>query len=198
MDGSPAAERSLELADEAMGAIDLDGVITHLSAAVRGFTDGGDPCRAGAGLRPAGRHDGAPAAVHGGQGLVRPCRAAGGRPRRRASSRGGWPSRRWAATSTIPTVLLPEAELALDRARRFGDLDLETKALADGGLAHVQVGDVAGGHGDARRGDGARVRRRPAGPAPRKSVCSFFTACYYAADFERFGVVERRCSAGTG
>ncbi len=32
-----------------------------------------------------------------------------------------------------PSVLIDRAELALDRARRFGDVDLEIKALADGG-----------------------------------------------------------------
>ena len=44
-----------------------------------------------------------------------------------------------------PAELLAEAELALDRARRFGDVNLETKALADAGLAHVQAGRVAEG-----------------------------------------------------
>ena len=44
-----------------------------------------------------------------------------------------------------PEELLARAELALDRARRFGDVNLETKALADGGLAHVQAGRVAEG-----------------------------------------------------
>lgn len=38
--------------------------------------------------------------------------------------------------------MLAAAELALDRARRFGDVDLETKALADAGLAHVQSGRI--------------------------------------------------------
>ncbi len=44
-----------------------------------------------------------------------------------------------------PAVLLARAELALDRARRFGDVNLETKALADAGLAHVQLGRMAEG-----------------------------------------------------
>ena len=44
-----------------------------------------------------------------------------------------------------PAELLAAAELALDRARRFGDVNLETKALADAGLAHVQAGRVAEG-----------------------------------------------------
>ena len=44
-----------------------------------------------------------------------------------------------------PAELLAGAELALDRARQFGDVNLETKALADAGLAHVQAGRVAEG-----------------------------------------------------
>ncbi|TDD17467.1 hypothetical protein E1218_27975, partial [Kribbella turkmenica] len=44
-----------------------------------------------------------------------------------------------------PHELLRRAELALDRARRFGDVDLEAKALADGGLAQVQAGNLVGG-----------------------------------------------------
>ena len=59
-----------------------------------------------------------------------------------------------------PAELLAAAELALDRARRFGDVNLETKALADAGLAHVQAGRVGRGHGAARRGDGAGLRAR--------------------------------------
>ena len=59
-----------------------------------------------------------------------------------------------------PAELLADAELALDRARRFGDVNLETKALADAGLAHVQAGRIARGHAPARRGDGAGVRPR--------------------------------------
>ena len=44
-----------------------------------------------------------------------------------------------------PGELLDAAELALARARRFGDVNLETKALADLGLAHVQRGSVVEG-----------------------------------------------------
>ncbi|GIU87393.1 MAG: hypothetical protein KatS3mg009_1908 [Acidimicrobiia bacterium] len=44
-----------------------------------------------------------------------------------------------------PAVLEERAALALDRARRFRDADLEVKALADGGLARVQAGNVTDG-----------------------------------------------------
>ena len=84
-----------------------------------------------------------------------------------------------------PAELLAAAELALDRARRFGDVNLETKALADAGLAHVQAGRVA--EGMALLDEAMALACGPADDrdARAKSVCSFFTACYYAADFER-------------
>ena len=86
-----------------------------------------------------------------------------------------------------PAVLLAAAELALDRARRFGDLNLETKALADGGLAHVQAGRVA--EGMAMLDEAMALACGPADDTATaaKSVCSFFTACYFTADFERAG-----------
>ena len=46
-DRSAAAEAALQRADEAYARADVDSVITHLSAAVRGFTDVGDRRRAG-------------------------------------------------------------------------------------------------------------------------------------------------------
>lgn len=86
-----------------------------------------------------------------------------------------------------PRELLARASLALDRARRFGDVDLEAKALADGGLARVQAGEVAEG---MRMLDEAIALW--CGPAANQDaasmgVCSFFTACYYAADYDRAG-----------
>ena len=97
-----------------------------------------------------------------------------------------------------PAELLAAAELALDRARRFGDVNLETKALADAGLAHVQAGRVA--EGMALLDEAMALACGPAddADAAAKSVCSFFTACYFAADFERGGVVDATCSASTG
>jgi len=84
-----------------------------------------------------------------------------------------------------PAVLLSAAELALDRARRFGDVNLETKALADAGLAHVQSGRIA--EGMALLDEAMALACGPArtSDAAAKSVCSFFTACYHAADFAR-------------
>ncbi|MGH2686783.1 MAG: hypothetical protein ACRDJP_15060, partial [Actinomycetota bacterium] len=84
-----------------------------------------------------------------------------------------------------PADLLSRAELALDRARRFGDVDLETKALADAGLANVQAGRIAAGMAMLDEAM-ALACASAADPDSRgKSVCSFFTACYFTADFDR-------------
>ena len=86
-----------------------------------------------------------------------------------------------------PHELLRRAELALDRARRFGDVDLEAKALADGGLAHVQAGNLV--EGMSMLDEAVALWCGPAEDhdAAGMGVCSFFTACYYAADFDRVG-----------
>src|SRR5262249_19239997 len=69
----------------------------------------------------------------------------------------------------------------------FGDVNLETKALADAGLAHVQAGRVA--EGMALLDEAMALACGPADDTATagKSVCSFFTACYFSADFERAG-----------
>ena len=146
MPGIEEAERALELADEAFARFDVDAVVAHLSAAIRGFTAAGDNMPGGDGVRPPRRR----------------LRQRHGQPDRRAA-RGSRRARRlvedeppcleqgWVAVAAMgcdvddPAELLAGAELALDRARRFGDVNLETKALADGGLAHVQAGRVAEG-----------------------------------------------------
>src|SRR5262249_9611765 len=59
--------------------------------------------------------------------------------------------RGWVAVADIgcnvddPSVLRENCDIALEMARRFGDIDLEAKALADGGLALTEIGDVAEG-----------------------------------------------------
>lgn len=84
-----------------------------------------------------------------------------------------------------PAELRARAELALDRARRFGDVDLEAKALADGGLAHVQAGEVP--EGMRMMDEAIALWCGPAADrdAASMGVCSFFTACYYAAEYDR-------------
>lgn len=85
-----------------------------------------------------------------------------------------------------PAVLRERADLALDRARRFGDVDLEVKALADGGLARVQAGQVPEGMGMVDESMALACGGGTGDPGVvGMSVCSFYTACYYTGDFER-------------
>lgn len=101
-----------------------------------------------------------------------------------------------------PALLHARAQLALDRARQFGDVNLETKALADLGLALVQAGRLADGM--ALLDEAMALACGPADDiaATGKSVCSFFTACYYAADFDRASTwaesLRRQGLIGTG
>ena len=175
----------LRHADEAFARFDVDGMITHLSAAVRTFTAEGDVRQA---ALASARLGDAMATVLGNLPaahvwFARATRLLAGEP--------PCVEQGWVAVAAMgcevadPAVLLAAAELALDRARRFGDVELETKALADGGLAHVQSGRID--HGMAMLDEAMALA---CGPAPNglpvaASVCSFFTACYHAADFER-------------
>ena len=176
----------LGLAAKAFGAGEYNDAVTHLTTAAREFTAAGDN-RAAAmicvrvgdlfthflGNRVAG-HPWYRRAAR----LVEdepPCVEQG-----------------WAALAGLgcdvgdPAVLIERAEFALERARRFGSVDLEIKALADGGLAHVEAGRVAEGMALI---DEAMALACSGGTedegAVGKSVCSFFTACYVTADFER-------------
>ena len=97
-----------------------------------------------------------------------------------------------------PAELLAAAELALDRARRFGDVNLETKALADAGLAHVQAGRVSGGDGAARRGDGAGVRSGRRHVDGRQVGLLVLHRLLPHRRLRPGGVVGRTCSASTG
>jgi tetratricopeptide (TPR) repeat protein len=174
-------------ADAAIAAWDVDGAVAHLAAAVRGFTDRGE------------RRSAAMACARMGDMY------ANGLSNRLAAR--GWFNRAihlvedeepcleqgWVAVAAMgcdvadPDVLRARAELALDRARRFGDVNLETKALADCGLAHVEAGRVA--EGMAMLDEAMALACGGGADEPSmaaKSVCSFFTACYQTADLERF------------
>jgi tetratricopeptide (TPR) repeat protein len=83
-------------------------------------------------------------------------------------------------------ALMARADDALELARRFGAVDLEVKALADGGLARVQAGLID--EGMARLDEALALACGGDEHDPEvigKSVCSFYTACYQAADFDR-------------
>jgi tetratricopeptide (TPR) repeat protein len=180
-------ERALALADEAYDRFDVDALVAHLSAAIRSFTAAGDRRRAAMACARLGD------VYANGMGNLTAGRAWFARGRRLVEDEPPCVEQGWVAVAALgcdvgdPAVLLACAELALDRARRFGDVNLETKALADGGLAHVQAGRVS--EGMALLDEAMALACGPADDldATSKSACSFFTACYYAADFDRAG-----------
>lgn len=178
-------ELAIAAADEAFVRRDVDAIVAQLSAAIRAFTAAGDPCRAAIACARLGD------AMANALGNPTAARAWFSRARRLVADLPPCPEQGWVAVAAMgcdvddPAELLESAELALDRARRFGDVNLETKALADAGLAHVQLGRLADGM--ALLDEAMALACGPAddGDAAAKSVCSFFTACYYAADYGR-------------
>jgi hypothetical protein len=178
-------EESLRLADEAMGRFEVDAALAHLAAAVRSFQDAGDPCRGAIACMRTGD------LLSNALGNATASRAWHARARRLADDLPDCVEQGWVAVAGVgcdvddPEELRQRAELALDRARRFGDVNLEGKALADGGLAVVQAGDVA--RGMAMLDEAMALVCGPAddSDAASRSVCSFFTACYVAVDFDR-------------
>jgi tetratricopeptide (TPR) repeat protein len=181
------AELALQRAHEAMDRFELDATVAHLSAAVRGFTAAGDCRRAAMTCVQLGD------VLANAMGNLTAGRAWFARARRLVEDEPPCLEQGWAAVAAMgcevddPAELLAAAELALDRARRFGDVNLETKALADAGLAHVQAGRLD--EGMALLDEAMALACGPADATDwvAKSVCSFFTACYVAADFERAG-----------
>lgn len=179
------AERSLALAAEARAAFDIDGIVAHLSAAMRVLTAAGDVRQAAMVCVALGD------VLANVMGNLTAGRAWFSRANALLADEAPCIEQGWAAVAAMgcdvgdPDELLACAELALDRARRFGDVNLETKALADGGLAHVQAGRVE--QGMAMLDEAMALVCGPADDedAAGKSACSFFTACYYSADFER-------------
>jgi hypothetical protein len=187
MTGVEDAERALERADEAFARFDVDALVAHLSAAVRGFTAAGDRRRAAMACVRLGD------VLGNAMGNLTAGRAWFARAARLVSEEPPCIEQGWVAVAPMgcdvgdPAELLASAELALDRARRFGDLNLETKALADGGLALVQAGRIP--EGMAMLDEAMALACGPMEDLEvgGRAVCSFFTACYYAADFERAG-----------
>jgi tetratricopeptide (TPR) repeat protein len=185
IDESPA--RQVELANLAQGAGDLDATAAHLSAAIRQYTAAGD--RKAAAMVCARLGD----LFESFLGNRTAARAWFQRAARLLEDEPPCVEQGWVAVFGVgcevddPAVLRARAELALDRARRFGDVNLETKALADGGLAYVQAGQVA--EGMTMLDEAMALACGPADDveAAGKSVCSFLTACYYTADFDRAG-----------
>ena len=177
---------SFERADEAMAVGDLDGFVAHLSTAVRQATAAGDLRRASLACARLGE---AYASGMGNRVAARPWFT---RAVRLLADEEPCVEQGWAALAPMgcdvedPAVLLERAHFALDLARRFGEVDLEVKALADGGLAKVYAGDLDDGM--AMLDEAMALACGGAGSkndAAAKSVCSFYTACSYTADFAR-------------
>jgi len=187
MAGVEAAERALELADEAMARADVEDAVAHLSGAIRGFTAADEKRRAAMACVRLGD------TLANAMGNLTAGRAWFARARRLVETEPPCLEQGWVAVAAMgcdvddPAELQAAAELALDLARRFGDVNLETKALADAGLAHVQAGRVS--EGMALLDEAMALACGPADDTPTaaKSVCSFFTACYFTADFDRAG-----------
>jgi hypothetical protein len=183
--GGNTGEEASKLAEGALAHGDVEAAVAHWSAAIREFTAAGAK-------RPA-----AMACVRLGDllanamGNLTASRAWFARARRLVEDEPPCVEQGWVAVAAMgcdvddPAELLRAAELALDRARRYGDVNLETKALADAGLAHVQAGRVI--EGMALLDEAMALACGPADDTDTaaKSVCSFFTACYYSADFGR-------------
>lgn len=185
---SSLAERSPRF-DQAEGAArvgDVEGAVVHLSAAVRELSAAGDNRSA---ALAAARLGEVFATLLGNKVAARPWFA---RALRLVEHEEPCVEQGWVALAPMgcdvddPEVLMARADLALERARRFDDLALEIKALADGGLARVEAGQVAEGMAMI---DEAMALACGGGTDDAdmvgKSVCSFYTACYYTADFER-------------
>lgn len=169
-----------------MEAGDVDEAVAHLSAAVRGLTAAGDHRRA---AMTCARLGDVFANGMGNKVAARPwfTRAIGLVEHEPPCVEQGYVAvAAMGCDVDDPAVLVERAAVALERARRFGDVDLETKALADGGLAHVQAGRVAEGMAmmDEAMALTCGGGTNDAGVIG-KSVCSFFTACYFTADFGR-------------
>ncbi|MEX0659343.1 MAG: hypothetical protein WD080_09445 [Egibacteraceae bacterium] len=174
----------------------VEETAAHLSAAIREFTAAGDQRQAALACARLGD-----LYAHA-MGNLTAARAWFARATRLLEDEPPCVEQGWVAVAALgcdvddPDVLLARAELALDRARQFGDVNLEGKALADAGLAHVQAGRLA--RGMALLDEAMALVCGPADDeeAAGKSVCSFLTACYYAADFDRAGswadVLRRR------
>ena len=195
------AAAQVGLADQALEAGDVDDAVAHISAVVRELTAAGDRRRAA--LACARLGDLFALSI----GNLTAGRSWYTRAIRLLDAEPPCIEQGWVAVASLgcdvddPTVLLARAELALDRARRFGDVNLETLALANAGLAHVQAGRLADGM--ALLDEAMALACGPADDveAAGKSVCSFLTACYYAADFDRASswadVLRRRGLIGT-
>ncbi len=197
-----AGVRAFELAEEALARFDGEAAAGHLSVAIRELTAVGDNRRAAMACARLG------GLFSDFLGNNTAARAWFVRARRLIEDEPPCLEQGWVAVASLgcdvddPDVLLANASLALDRARRFGDVNLETKALADSGLAHVQSGRVEEGMALLDEAMALACGAADHDEVAGKSVCSFLTACYFACDFDRAAtwvdVLRRRGLLGHG
>ncbi len=178
--------------DEAVAAGDADRAIVLLSAAVRDLTERGERRRA---AMACARLGDVFASMLGNKVAARPWLV---RAERLVEDEPPCIEQGYVAVASMgcdvddPAELIGRAELALDRARRFGDVDLEVKALADGGLAHVEAGRVAEGMAMLDEAMALACGRSATDvDLLGRAACSFYTACYHAADFQRVDLWSR-------
>ena len=177
----------LDQAQDSFSRGDVDAGVAHLSGAIRSLTAEGDKCAAAMASAQLGD------VFANMLGNLTAGRAWWTRARRMLEDEPACVEQGWVAVAALgchvddPDELLGAADLALDRARRFGDVELEAKALADAGLAHVQAGRLGEGMKVLDEAMGLACGLDPNADSVGKSVCSFFTACYFAADYTRAG-----------
>ncbi|MDQ4098810.1 MAG: hypothetical protein M3144_13205, partial [Actinomycetota bacterium] len=180
-----AGPELVALGEAAIRAWDADAAVVHFSAAARAFTAGGDSRQAAMACARVGD---VVANILNNRVAAQPWFR---RATRLVEDEEPCVEQGWVALAGLgcdvsdPAVLAERAELALDRARRFSDVDLEIKALADGGLAQVQAGRVEAGMALLDEAMALACGGSHDAMVVGKSVCSFFTACYVTADFER-------------
>jgi tRNA A-37 threonylcarbamoyl transferase component Bud32 len=91
-----------------------------------------------------------------------------------------------ACNTDDPRVLRENCDVALEMARRFGDVDLEAKALADGGCALAELGDLD--EGAARMDDALAMVTSGQLADPivvAQILCAFFTSIAISGDLAR-------------
>lgn len=165
---------------------DFDVARRHFEAALESFRDRDEPARAGVVASWLGRLfiDGTGNQVAGRAWLAR--------ARRMVVDLEPCVEQGWVVLATVGCsvadagVLERDARFALDIARRFHDVDLEAKALADGGLALISAGRA--GEGMAWIDEAMAIvtgERGIEAATKAQVVCCLFTACERAGDLAR-------------
>jgi tetratricopeptide (TPR) repeat protein len=179
-------EARLDLARVLQMTREFDAARAQLEAAFREFTQAGDLKRAAVAASRLGEFY---LSGLGNRVAARPWLA---RAWRLIEQEEPCVERGWVAITDVgcnvndPEELRQRAQIALEMACRFGDTDLEIKALADSGLAMVETGEVTAGMArleEALALITAGVARD--GWVAGQSVCSFFSACWCAGDLGR-------------